>query len=142
MCLRVVLKTSFSSVMASRLCGVYLTSSFYQIALAEESKKYCAFMFEGKVYEFNVVPFGLKISGSALIRGLDMVITGMDNHLLNFVDDMLIISRGEEEHLAHIKELLESLDKYNITLKFKKLEFFKRKVEFLGFTLTKEGIRP
>uniref|UniRef100_A0ABD2X093 RNA-directed DNA polymerase n=1 Tax=Trichogramma kaykai TaxID=54128 RepID=A0ABD2X093_9HYME len=119
-----------------------LTSSFYQVALAEDSKKYCAFMFEGKVYEFNVVPFGLKVSSSALIRGLDTAITGMGNHLLNFVDDMLIISRNEEEHLAHVNELLESLDKHNITLKFKKSEFFKKEVEFLGFTLTKEGIRP
>ncbi|KAL7304695.1 hypothetical protein TKK_0002936 [Trichogramma kaykai] len=96
-----------------------LTSSFYQVALAEESKKYCAFMFEGKVYEFNVIPFGLK---------------------LNFVDDMLAISRNEEENLAHVNELLESLDKHNIT--FKKSEFFKKEVEFLEFTLTKEGIRP
>uniref|UniRef100_A0ABD2WIC4 RNA-directed DNA polymerase n=1 Tax=Trichogramma kaykai TaxID=54128 RepID=A0ABD2WIC4_9HYME len=118
-----------------------MTSSFYQVALTEE-KKYCAFMFEGKVYEFNVVPFGLKVTPSALIRGLDTVITGMGNHLLNFVDNMLIISRNEEEHLAHVNELLESLDKQNITLKFKKSEFFKKEVEFLGFTLTKEGIRP
>ncbi|KAL7290929.1 hypothetical protein TKK_0015656 [Trichogramma kaykai] len=71
-----------------------LTSSFYQVMLAEDSKKYCSFMFEGKVYEFNVVPFGLKVSSLALIRGLDTAITGMGNHLLNFVDDMLIISRN------------------------------------------------
>ncbi|KAL7298857.1 hypothetical protein TKK_0007967 [Trichogramma kaykai] len=119
-----------------------LTSSFYQVALAEDSKKYCAFMFDGKVYEFNVVPFGLKVASAAFIRGLDGVIRGAGSHLLNFVDDMLIISNSEQEHLVLLDKLLKLLKENNITLKFVKSEFFKKEVEFLGFMLTKEGIRP
>ena len=41
-----------------------LTSSFWQIPLAEKSKKYTAFLHEGKCYEFCVTPFGLKTSTS------------------------------------------------------------------------------
>ena len=48
-----------------------LTSSFWQIALSEKYRKYTAIMVNGHVYEFCVIPFGLKVSTPALLRGLD-----------------------------------------------------------------------
>ena len=48
-----------------------LTSSFWQIPLTEESKKYTSFLHEGKCHEICVTPFGLKTSTAALVRALD-----------------------------------------------------------------------
>lgn len=84
-----------------------LTSSFWQIALSEDSKQYPAFMFEEKMYEFQVVLFGLKISSAALIRGLFYVTRGLRQFVLNFVDDFLCISKSDDEHLEHLGKLFQ-----------------------------------
>ena len=53
-------------------CKVFLKidlkDSFWQVPLDEESRPFTAFLFEGTMYHFIRVPFGLKSAGSALIR--------------------------------------------------------------------------
>ena len=41
-----------------------LTSSYWQIGLSEESKKYTAFMISNRVLEFNVSAFEIKTNGN------------------------------------------------------------------------------
>ncbi|CAB0036930.1 unnamed protein product [Trichogramma brassicae] len=106
-----------------------LTSSFYQIPLTEDSKKYCAFLHEEKVYEFNVVPFGLKVSSAGLIRGLEHALHGIGDNVLNFVDDLLCISPNEADHIKCLDNLLGRLARCNLTLNFKKLKLLCSRVE-------------
>ena len=75
------------------LSSLDLTASFWQIKLAEKDRKYTAFMVNGKVYEFKVVPFGLKIATSALLRALDLSLSNL-KFILRFVDDMLVLSKN------------------------------------------------
>lgn len=100
-----------------------LRSSFWQIPLAEEGKKFTAFVFEGHVYEFNVMPFGLKVSGAALIRGLNRVIN-KDPKTLNFIDDILCLEENNELHFNQIVSLFKELQICGLTLNFEKNEVF------------------
>ena len=102
-----------------------LTASYWQIELTEDSKKYTAFMVDGKVYEYSVCPFGLKVSGPALLRGLKMILKLLYAFLLQFVDDLMPVSKSVAEHLYHIQKLLKTLAENNVTLNFEKTEFFK-----------------
>ena len=119
-----------------------MSSSFWQIPLHTNSKKYTAFQHRGKSYEFNMVPFELKTSTAALVRGLDHALQGIGDHVISFVDDTLITSDSTEQHLRHLDELLTRLEKSNLTLNLSKSSFFKKETKFLGFILTTDGIQP
>lgn len=119
-----------------------LTSSFWQIPLEESSKKFTAFLHQGKCYEYNVTPFGLKTSSAALIRGLDRVLDGEDDDVLNFVDDLLCVSKSSEEHLEKIEKMLKKLKDGAMTIGFKKSKMFRKEITFLGHVLNTEGIKP
>ena len=93
-----------------------MTSSFWQVPLHPNSKQYTAFQYRGRTYEFNVVPFGLKTSTAALVRGLDQALQGLGEHIISFVDDTLITSESTQQHLEHIEELLNRLEKCNLTI--------------------------
>ena len=119
-----------------------MTSSFWQVPLHSDSKQYTAFQYRGRSFEFNVVPFGLKTSTAALIRGLDQALQGLGDHIISFVDDTLITSESTQQHLEHIEELLHRLEKCNLTINLNKSHFFRQETKFLGFILNTEGIKP
>ena len=104
-----------------------LTSSFHQVRLSEASKQYTAFMCDNKVYKFNVVPFGIKMSSAALIRGLDIAVGDLENFLITFVDDLLCISEDFEGHMRHLELMFERLLKSNLKLNLKNQIFYGKK---------------
>ena len=55
------------------------------------------------------------------------------------MDDLLIFSRTFEEHLNHIKLVLQRLKKHGIKIKPSKYNFFKREVSYLGRLISEEG---
>ena len=119
-----------------------LTNSFHQINLSEESRKYTAFICDNRVYEFNVVPFGIKTSNAALIRGLDLAVAGLEDFLITFVDDLLCISEDFDSHLKNIQQLIENLLRNNLRISFKKSKLVQEEIKFLGHILTPEGVKP
>ena len=59
-----------------------------------------------------------------------------------YLDDILITSDTEKEHLENLHNVLECLQENSQKLKRKKCEFFLSAVEYLGFTVTAKGIKP
>lgn len=65
---------------------------------------------------------------------------------LNFVkvylDDILIHSESEDQHLEHIKEVMTRLYNSNVSINYEKSEFLIESVSFLGHTISRKGISP
>jgi len=106
-------------------------------------KKYTAFIFEGQVYVFNVVPFGLNISMPAFSRGMDFMI-GSDSYddTTNYVDDVLLNSKGSfQKHLGVLRNFFTKVRDSGMTIKLNKSKFFRKELPFLGHLLTTSGIK-
>ena len=61
------------------------------------------------------------------------------NFAIPYLDDLLIFSKTFEEHLNHIKLVLQRLKKNGIKIKTSKCNFFKREVTYFGRLISTEG---
>jgi hypothetical protein len=57
-----------------------------------------------------------------------------------YLDDILIYSETREEHVRHIREVLQRLRKFALFASLKKCFFFRQEVEFLGFIVSTAGV--
>jgi hypothetical protein len=71
-----------------------LSSAFLQVPLSKGSRKWTAFQFQSRVYQFTSVPYGFKNSLSAFIRALETVLGDgvVNDHVITYVDELLIHS--------------------------------------------------
>ena len=60
-----------------------LTAGYWQVPLAEVSRKYTAFLFNGKNYQFQRLPFGLNTSVASFIKCLDQILKPKDLDFFN-----------------------------------------------------------
>jgi len=117
-----------------------LKNSFWLIPLDPNSRKYTGFQIDGVVYNFRVVPFGLQSAGASLNRALHVILDKYEKFVLHYIDDILIFSKNENQHLEHIKTVLEALNEAGLKLNPDKCEFFQNKIKFLGYQVTLDGI--
>ena len=117
-------------------------SSYWQIGLLEDSKKYTAFMILNHVLEFNVTAFEIKTSSAALIRAFGGVTADLQEFSLTFVDNVHARSDTFEEHLKQLELLFKRALKHNITFNFAKSVFCHEHIELLGYILTPGGMIP
>ncbi|CAB0036681.1 unnamed protein product [Trichogramma brassicae] len=92
-----------------------LRTSFWQVPLAHESRKYTGFSHQGYTYQYTSVPFGLKISSAALNRAAETILRDMRDSVIAFVDDWLVVSATMEQHLQDLDELLTRISDENVT---------------------------
>jgi hypothetical protein len=64
----------------------------------------------------------------------------LDKFVVVFIDDILVYSKIEEEHVKHLHTALQRLRKHQLYAKFSKCEFWLDKVKFIGHTISPEGI--
>ncbi|GKE35868.1 putative reverse transcriptase domain-containing protein [Tanacetum coccineum] len=64
----------------------------------------------------------------------------LDKFVIMFIDDILIYSKTREEHVEHLRLVLELLRKEKLYAKFSKFEFWLREVQFLGHVINGNGI--
>ena len=59
--------------------------------------------------------------------------------ILVFIDDILISSKSEVEHEEHLRIVLQTLRENKLYAKFRKCEFLKDKIQYLGHIISEEG---
>ena len=118
-----------------------LHSGFWQIRLSPGSIPLTAFRTRNGHYEYTVLPMGLCNAPSTFMRMMNTLLRGkLSRFAVAFLDDVFIFSRTREEHLQHLREVLELLRAQGLYLKPSKCEWMKDEVEFLGHRIGRNGL--
>jgi len=65
----------------------------------------------------------------------------LGKYALIYIDDIVIYSKTAENHVKHIETVLTLLQKHGLKVKFSKTQLFQHEVEFLGFLVSKNGLK-
>ena len=64
----------------------------------------------------------------------------LDRFFIVFIDDILVYSGSPEEHLEHLRIVLQTLRERQLYAKLRKCQFWLDKVAFLGHVISAEGV--
>ncbi|GBG78637.1 hypothetical protein CBR_g27863 [Chara braunii] len=102
-----------------------------RVAAADQSKT--AFRSRFGHYEFTVMPFGLTNASATFQRVMNDIFRDiLEQYVLVYLDDILVYSRTLEEHLRHLRDVLDRLRRHDFYAKLSKCHFAQHKVNFLG----------
>src|ERR1700742_2604749 len=120
-----------------------LAAGYHQVEMAEEDKEKTAFICSQGLFEYNVMPFGLKNAPGTFQRLMDEILREyIGEFVIVYLDDIMIYSKNFEEHMKHIGKVLDKLKENNMIVKLKKCQFGKRNIEFLGHIVGRDGLKP
>ena len=117
-----------------------LRSGYFQVSMDPDSREKTTFVVESGTYEFLVMPFGLSRAPATFSLLMSKVLKGLP--FATAYLDIIIWSKTEEEHLLHLQTVFQRLESAGLRLKREKCHFFREEIEYLGHTVTPEGIRP
>lgn len=134
-----------------------LASGYYQIPIRECDRHKTSFVTPDGQFEFTRMPFGLVNAPSTFMRTINLVLSnsgssgssdksdissGSNKVASAYMDDIIVPSVSLSEGLDKLEVVLQLLEKAQLTLKLSKCCFFSRTVDYLGFELSTEGIKP
>ena len=93
-------------------------------------------------YEFNMVPFGLAQAPAYFQALINKVLKGLHKFAVTYLDDIIIFSKNEEEHLEHLRIIFQRLKEAGLKLKRSKCDFMKTQIQYLGHLISSDGIQP
>ena len=115
-------------------------SAYYQVKLAERSRDLTAFITPWRLFRFERVPFGLASAPAASQGMMEKILEGIEG-IVVYLDDILVHGKDEREHDERLEKILRRIRDVGMTLN-EKCEVRKSRIEFVGYEISKEGIRP
>ncbi len=120
-------------------------SGYWQMRMHKFSREKMAFVTMDGLFKFCIMPFGL-CNMPATSRGSCkehcLLLGGIEPFSNVYLDDVIIFSLSNHEHVNHLSQVLEHLKKIGYKLHLLKYRFTCPKVLYLGHIILAEGISP
>ena len=119
-----------------------LVMGYYNITLSADASKLCTIVTPFGKYEYLRLPMGVSVAPDIFQEKICDLFHDLE-HVRAFIDDLLVVSHGTyEEHIAELDVVLTRLSNAGLKCKIDKCFFAEPEIEYLGYIITKDGIKP
>ncbi|XP_070020670.1 uncharacterized protein [Nicotiana sylvestris] len=109
--------------------------------MAEEDAEKTVFTTPWGTYCYRVMPFGLKNVEATYMKAMTTIFHYMMHQEIEvYVDDMIIKSKTQDDHVRDLRKFFERLRKYDLKLNPAKCAFRVPSGKLLGFIVSRRGI--
>ena len=117
-------------------------SAYHQGYIDPASRHLTAFCTPWGLYEFTRIPFGLANAPSQFQRFIENCLEGLrDEIVIPYLDDLLVFSGSFEEHVEHVRKVLQRLQQHGVKVNPAKCMMFQEEVKYLGHIITPDGYK-
>ncbi|GLJ28352.1 hypothetical protein SUGI_0557610 [Cryptomeria japonica] len=116
-----------------------LTKGFWQISIHPNDRDKTAFFVPQGLYEWNVLPFGIKTAPSIFQQHMDIIFHKYSKFILPYIDDSLVFSQNPQAHPAHLRQFLALCQQHGLAVNPTKSQFFQDSIIYIGIHLLPRG---
>ena len=118
-----------------------LAHAYQQLELDIDSRPYTTINTHRGLFRYTRLPFGVAAAPAIFQRTMESLLGDL-SHVCVYLDDILVAGESETAHLQNLSRLLERLESAGVQLKQEKCSFMLPEVEYLGHSISAQGIRP
>ena len=127
---------------ATRISMLDGFSGYNQVLVDPKDQEKTTFITHWDTFMYAKMPFGLMNDGATFHRAMDIAFAeDINKFVVIYLDDIMVYSRNESEHVSHLRKIFLKCRKYDISLNPKKSNFAMMEGKLLGHITSEEGVR-
>ena len=118
-----------------------MLKGYWQVPLTQRAREISAFVTPSGLYQYKVMPFGMKNAPATFQRMVNKLVRDIDG-CEGYIDDVVIFSDNWSDHIRQIERFLQIMREAKLTINLMKSEFGKATVKYLGHIVGQGQVRP
>ena len=118
-----------------------MLKGYWQVPLTRRAHEISAFVTPSGLYQYKVMPFGMKNAPATFQRMVNKLVRDIDG-CEGYIDDVVIFSDNWSDHIRQIKRFFQIMREAKLTINLMKSEFGKATVKYLGHIVGQGQVRP
>ena len=119
-----------------------LNMGYYHIQLTPQASRLCTIVLPWGKYEYCRLPMGVCNSPDVFQEKMSELMQGLE-FVRAYIDDLLVLTKSDwDDHLNKLSTVLNRIALAELKINANKSFFGKTETEYLGFWISRTGIRP